>query len=430
MKRIALTLALALITFNGSYAADDTYLDGDLKTIIEYAHEHSPAIIAAKGEWLATLESYRVTTSYPDPEMMVTWFPEPIETRLGPQEWNATLSQQIPYPGELDSAGEIISAKSEVAKANFEKVARGVAADAAKSLHELWYVRGAEGVVREQLKLVKHILLIATKTYGEGDSTLLELTKVKAQEAQLGYDLTLLEELEISETATLNSLIGRNAELPVGESIIPPIPDRLPPVGELVDAAKAHRDEIAMARGAVAVADASFKKATLENRPDFKVGLFYAGIGEPDVPSPPPDAGRDAYGIQFGIKIPIWGGKRDGRIASASAKRDAAAARLDNVTNSTASAIYSKYFNLLNSKRLVSLYSDELMPQGLAALKNAETWLNNGEGSLGDLLEARAAYHNFQLSMLRARADFGKNRADMERLTGVDIEAVGGGDNE
>ncbi|PLX39740.1 MAG: TolC family protein [Deltaproteobacteria bacterium] len=430
MKRTALTLTLALIALNAAIASDDTYLEGDLNSVIEYAQEHSPAIIAAKGEWLATLESYRVTTAYPDPEMMVTWFPEPIETRLGPQEWNATISQQIPYPGELESAGEIVEAKSDVAKAGFEKVARGVTTNVTKSLHELWYIRGAEEVVREQLKLVKHILLIATTTYGEGDSTLLELTKVKSQEAQLGYDLTLLEELEIAETATLNSLIGRDANLPIGETVIPPIPENLPPVEKLVDAAKEHRDEIAMARGAVAVADASFKKANLENRPDFKVGLFYAGIGEPDVPSPPPDAGRDAYGIQFGIKIPIWGSKRDGRVASATAKRDAASAQLDNVKNSTAAAVYSKYFNLLNSKRLVNLYSEELIPQGRAALENAENWLNNGEGSLGDLLEARAAYHNFQLSMLRARADFGKNRADMERLTGVSIAAAGGGENE
>ena len=69
-----------------------------LADLIEYAYGHNPGIIKAREAWRATVENYRVTTGYPDPQLMVTWFPEPIETRLGPQDWNAQISQMIPFP--------------------------------------------------------------------------------------------------------------------------------------------------------------------------------------------------------------------------------------------------------------------------------------------------------------------------------------------
>ena len=62
------------------------------------------------------MENYRVTTGYPDPQLMVTWFPEPIETRLGPQDWNAQISQMIPFPGKLSKAGELVAAEARIAR--------------------------------------------------------------------------------------------------------------------------------------------------------------------------------------------------------------------------------------------------------------------------------------------------------------------------
>jgi len=78
--------------------------------LIDHAYAHNPSIQQAREAWRATVESYRVTTGYPNPQLMVTWFPEPIETRLGPQDWNAQISQMIPFPGKLSKAGELVAA--------------------------------------------------------------------------------------------------------------------------------------------------------------------------------------------------------------------------------------------------------------------------------------------------------------------------------
>ena len=73
--------------------------------LVSYAYMSNPSILAAKEAWKATVEKYRLEAGYPDPQFTATYFPEPIETRLGPQDWNLNLSQAIPFPGKLSKAG-------------------------------------------------------------------------------------------------------------------------------------------------------------------------------------------------------------------------------------------------------------------------------------------------------------------------------------
>ena len=79
-----------------------------LEDLIHYALQKNPSIRAVREAWRATVENFRVVTGYPDPQLMVSYYPEPIETRLGPQDWNVNLSQKIPLPGKLSKAGEVV----------------------------------------------------------------------------------------------------------------------------------------------------------------------------------------------------------------------------------------------------------------------------------------------------------------------------------
>jgi hypothetical protein len=66
---------------------------GDL---IEYVYQENPSIQVAREAWQATVESFRVTTGYPDPELMVTYYPEPRTSGLERQSFSKdTVSGQI-----------------------------------------------------------------------------------------------------------------------------------------------------------------------------------------------------------------------------------------------------------------------------------------------------------------------------------------------
>jgi hypothetical protein len=118
MKKMLVTIFMFLILSNSLWIqvvasqAKDNYQPGkaeiELKLtqeitipeLVFYAYETNPEILAAKQALKAVSEKYHVVTGYPDPEISVTYFPKPIETRVGPQDWNATISQVVPFPGK------------------------------------------------------------------------------------------------------------------------------------------------------------------------------------------------------------------------------------------------------------------------------------------------------------------------------------------
>ncbi len=386
--------------------------------LVEYAYRNNPEIRAARGRWKAVVERYRVTTGYPDPQVTVTYFPEPIETRLGPQDWNAVLAQKIPFPGKLSKAGEVVAAEARIARLELDRTVRDVVVRIRESYHELLYIRDAKRVVEENRRLVDHMRKLAETAHADDRAAFVDVAKAQSQVAQLAYDALLLEELEQTEIAQLNALLNRAPEAPIGPLADEPVLPLAYELDEIYRLAEANQEEIRMAGARVDRARARLDLARYQNLPDFKVGLFYAGIGDPDVPKDPEDAGRDAVGVQFGVTIPLWLGKNRGRTEGARAELEAARAQRAVRINETRAMIRSLYFRLKNAERLVKLYRDDLLPQAARSLEVAETWFQEGQGSFSDFVETESVYYNFQLSLARARADYGKFLARLERLAG------------
>ncbi len=128
-----------------------------VQDLIAYAYQNSPSILKVREAWRETVEQYRITTGYPDPELKFTYFPEPIETRLGPQDWTASLNQKIPFPGKLAQAGKVVEAEARVAHINLDRTVKAVMASVRKSFYELLYIRTAKKVAAENLRLLEHL---------------------------------------------------------------------------------------------------------------------------------------------------------------------------------------------------------------------------------------------------------------------------------
>jgi len=385
---------------------------------VAYAYQANPSIRKARESWRATVEKYRIATGLPDPQLMVTYFPEPIETRLGPQDWNAVLSQTIPFPGKLIKSGELVEADAQMAKLKLDQAVRDVVVALRESYHELAYIRKAREVARQNSELLDHIRKVTETAYAGDRATLVDVVKAQSQVGQIRYDAILLDDLEQTEIARINGLLNRAPDAAVGslqEIAIQPMAYTLDEIYRLAESAQ---EEIRIADIQTQKAETRIDLARYEGYPDFKVGLFYAGIGQPDVPNRPSDSGDDAVGIQLGLSLPLWFGKNSGRIASARAEmREAEAARQLRVTE-TRTQIRALFFRLENARRIITLYQDDLLPQAAESMELAETWFQEGESGFTDFVEAQSVWYNFQLALARSRADYGKFLARLERLVG------------
>ena len=392
-----------------------------IRDLIQYAYAQNPSIQEAREAWQATVENFRLVTGYPDPELMVSYYPNPIETRLGPQDWNASISQKIPFPGKLSKAGEVVEAEARIAKLDLDKTVRNIIFSIRESFHELLYIRKAKQVTAQNIKLLAHLRKVGETAYARDRAALLDMIKAQSQTGQLRYDALLLEELEQTEKTRLNGLLNRPPEAKIGPFEAETFPSLVYRLDEMYRLAEANQEEIQMAEAGVEKAEARVDLAQLENLPDFKLGLFYAAIGNPDVGQPPPNAGDDAVGVQAGVTIPLWFGKNKSRMNRARAEVKKAKAAKTSRINETHTQIRAIFFRLENARRLTELYQKELLPQAAKAMEIAETWFQQGQSSFSDFIEAQSVWYNFQLALARARADYGKNLARLERYVGQSI---------
>jgi outer membrane protein TolC len=386
--------------------------------LITYAYKNNPSISAARKAWEATIENYRVVTGYPDPQLKFSYFPEPIETRLGPQDWTVSLSQMIPFPGKLSKAGELIQADAHIGRLNLNRAVRDAVVSIRESYHELLYIREAKRVVAQNIQLLDHLRKVGETAYVKDRTTLLDITKAQSQSAQLRYDALLLEELERTEKTRLNAILDRSPDADIGkleEEVFAPIAFDLERLYEL---AEANQEEIRISEVQVEKANANVDLSRYQNRPDFKLGVFYGAIGEPDIPQQPLDAGRDTVGVHVDMTIPLWFSKNKSRLDRARAELEKAEAKKKVRINETRTKVHALFFRLENARRLIELYRENLLPQALQSMEIAETWFREGQSSFSDFIETQAVFYNFQLSIARAHADYAKYLARLERLVG------------
>ncbi len=392
-----------------------------LANLIDQAYAHNPSIQMAREAWKASVENYRITTGYPDPPLMVTWFPEPIETRLGPQDWNAQISQMIPFPGKLTKAGELVTADARIARLKLDMAVKETILAVQESYYELWYIRQAKTVTEHNARLLDHLRKISETAHADDRATLTDVIKAQSQSGQLRYDALLLEALEQTEMVRLNGLLNRPPESAVGELEAPVLSLLSADVETIYGLAEANQEEILMAQVGVDKGDTKVSLARFQNLPDFKVGLFYAGIGEPDVPVQPKDAGRDAIGLQAGISIPLWFGRNNSRVDKAMAEKSMARAEKVVRVNAVRTKIRTLFFKARNAQRVVSLYETDLVPQAARSMEIAQVWYREGESSFTDFIETQSVWYNFQLALARAKADYGINLARLERMAGTHL---------
>ncbi len=380
--------------------------------LIAYAYQVNPSIRAARQSWKGVIERYRVETAYPDPELSSAYYPKPLMA-----EYEMMVSQTIPFPGKLSKAGEVVEAEIRMARLELDRALRDVIVGIRESYYELFYIKEAKKVVALNRDLLEHLGKVGETAYAQDRATFFDVVKGQSQLAQLQYDAVLLEDLEQTEKAQLNSLLNRPPTSEIKLLNGEPLPPVVYKLQEFYDLASKYQEEIRLAETQINKARARIGLAKYEYLPMFRLGASYAR-GNPGMVSP---EFRDAVGVQFGLSIPLWLDKNKGRLEEARAEAQKAEAMKVNQINNTNAQIRNLYFRLQNSERLIRLYRDQLLPQAARAMEIAETWFREKQGSFTDFIETQSVYYNFQVSLARAKADYGRYLAQLERLCGLSL---------
>lgn len=388
-----------------------------LGDVVAYAYQAGTRISAGKAGWQESLQRYRVTSAYPDPRLTATYWPGSVPGDLFAKKYELMLSQEIPFPGKLGTAGEVTKIEAAANRINLDRIVRDTVIAVRESYHELAYIREARRIAEQNRKLIDELRALAETAYAKDRGTLIDALKAQSQSAQSGYDGLLLGELEETETTRLNALLNRESRAAIGPLSDDPPRPMVFSLEEVNSLAEKNRDEVRLAQTEFEKAKVEEKMAGYDSYPDFMVGFSYESTQPENLAA----SREDMLGVQFGLTLPLWFDKNAGRREAARAAGAKAEAMTRTEINETRIMVRETHFRLQNAARLMALYKDQLIPQAYRSMETAETWSRQGSGSISDYLETQSVWYNFQLALARAKADYAIYLARLEGLAGQDL---------
>ncbi|MFC1856321.1 TolC family protein, partial [Thermodesulfobacteriota bacterium] len=369
-----------------------------LRSFVEEALKNSPKIKEARYRWGAAVEKVSHVSTLPNPMISYTYFPDPIETRLGPNTSRFMLSQMVPYPSKLSAKADIASHDAVMESYRYQKDVRDVITKLSLSYFELLYIDKAIDIIKQNRKILELLVKIGSADYASDATTLSDVLTAQSQLAQLNYDYILLQELRETEAGKIVSILNR----PPAESIGRVKDARVEfgyEIGELYDISKSNQEELKIIDSMIEKERSAEDLAKLSYYPDFNLSLVYSKIDNPPPMTPDgmlvDDAGKDSYGVTIGISLPIWYGKNSSRVKEKSFKRREMIEKRNVRINDTNAKLKELYFKLNNAKRLMELYTSTLIPQAETTMAKAKEFYEQKQSSYSQLLETQSVWLNF-----------------------------------
>jgi len=240
-------------------------------------------------------------------------------------EVDVELSQEFPWFGTLGARTRAASADSRMRGADVQTRRRDIVVRTAELYYRLRYVVGAEAILSRQRALLGAGVEISTARYATGSVAQsdplqarvaaarldTEAAALAAEEASLRADLRALRSVRGADSFSVAPIEAESVYVALERSDV----HRFAEQGGADSALLAH-PRLESRRAAVEAADATARVEALGARPDFTFTTRYGAR----------PLGSDFFSALVGLRLPLWAGRKQHRLAEA-ARDEAQAAR-------------------------------------------------------------------------------------------------------
>ena len=391
-------------------------LDAGPDVYVRMALERNPSIRAAERRIERLGERVPQVTSLDDPMLQVTPFGEMAETAAGQVGLMSGISQKFPYPGKLDTRGEIAEQDVAMAVADLQQVRLRIAADTRRAYWSYYFTtRGLEST-RESRELLDQFRQIAEAEYKAGNRSQPDVLRASVELSNVDNELIVLEQRQSTARSMLNQLMDRPVDsvLPEPQTAEPEeIDDSL---NELLNTAAQHNPVINKIKERIEQYRKHRELARLNRRPDLTISASYNVVDDSGLAMSA--NGDDQWWFGFGINLPIWAEKLD------AAEREARFGLMESVADLTAEqnrvafSVQEAYLRVEAQQKLVSLFRDVIVPQARQTVDASASGYRAGSVDFLTLTDNWRKLLNFDLMYHRAVADMELAMADLEREVG------------
>ncbi|MEL7247348.1 MAG: TolC family protein [Bacteroidota bacterium] len=276
-----------------------------LAELQQEVEQNNPSLQALWQAYLAAQERIPQVGQLPQPELGVSAFALPVETRLGPQQLRIGASQSFPWFGTLAQQKAVAATQSQRLQAQISIQRQELYFQLDQAYLDLYQLEEERRIKAQQLDLLAAREQLALAKIEGGKGSAADVLRIQLRQEELRQQLLILEQSQAIPQAAINQLRHKSAEQEVQLSdtlsfaIIPWTKDSL--VQRLERMHPRLRDH-ALEQQMVLQ---QLQLNEMQNKPSFGVGVDYIAVAERELATIS-DNGRDILQFRASVKVPIY----------------------------------------------------------------------------------------------------------------------------
>ena len=333
-------------------------------------------------------------------------------------EVDLELSQEFPWPGTLGARTARARAEWNARSSDIESRRREIVVRTAELYYRLRYVVTARATLQQQRRLLATAVEIATARYATTSAPQSDPLQARVamarldaedaglaeQQARLGAELKALRNVRGSERLTIQLINPEDVPLRRHEAH---------PSEVITDSFPAH-PRVEARRAAVEAAERSVRVEQLGARPDFSITTRYGA--QP--------LGADFFSAFIGIRVPLWAGRKQNRLADA-ARADADAARADLAEETAAlqAEVEAAQAAVASGEHRLRLLTRQVVPSAQATVEAVLRSYRSAQAPFLNVLAAEDSFYRAQLDAARVAAEHLTHLVMLEQLLSPEVES-------
>lgn len=324
------------------------------------------------------------------------------------------ISQKIPWPGTL--AARESAARYEAAAADREVDALRLAIIAqAKAAYAEWrFVDEALSVNQATRSLLDDLIAVAETRYAAGRALKQDVLQAEVERADLDNQALRLQQQQSAVKARINAMLNRAPDAVLPDAAPIRLQPKPPVLADLQQMALSQHPDLARLNAQIATSRSRVTLAEKAFFPDFQIGVGYNSLWD-EVDK------RPVLGVS--INIPLYRDKRRSELDRALADRRRAEHALSERRADLLADLAEARAQVLEMHDAVAIYADRLVPLAEEYLEAAIADYRSGAGPFLNVITAEQRKLDTDLAHARARADYQRRIAELERWTGGQLHA-------
>nr|WP_319399067.1 TolC family protein [uncultured Carboxylicivirga sp.] len=391
------TLSILLILLG--WTGNNILAQDNLDHYLTLSAENNPSLKAAFNKYMAALEKAPQVSALPDPQIAFAYFIQPVETRVGPQEFKISASQMFPWFGTLQARENAAISNAKAQYEMFEQQKSKLFQEVKANWYNLYFNQRALYITMENMTLLQSFQRLATAKVEAGKVSAADQYRIEMNMNDLENELAQLRDAQSLLTTSFKNLIGTTSEIAVGDTIIST--DLLLSKEAIMDSIKAKNHVLLSMDLKTSALDYQKEAAQKAGGPNFNVGIDYTFIGKGENNL----SGKDAILFpKIGFSIPLYRRKYKSMVQEVVYQQEAVTNDKSNQTNILENILEKSYNEMTDAERRVRLFEKQLLLSS-KSLRIIETEYANQNSNFEEMLRMQKRMLKYQLELEKARTD-------------------------